>query len=142
VSLSLVLRGVGLSLVVLSLFHAVLWRALDWGREMDKLSPLNARIFAVHTFFIAFVLGALGLLSLFRPHVLLVPSELARLLLIGIVVFWVARLVIQPLVFDRAMRTGWTRLPLLRVGVNVVWVFYIAVYGAALLGQLEAAGSP
>jgi hypothetical protein len=142
VSLALVLRGAGLSLIVLSLFHVALWRMLDWGREIARLSPLNARVFAVHTFFIAFVLGALGLLSLLRPHLLLVPSELARLLLISIVVFWIARLVIQPLVFDRAMRTGWTRSPVLRVGVSFVWVIYVAIYGAALLGQFGAGGSP
>ncbi len=137
-SLALLLRAAGLSLVVLSFFHVVLWRTLDWGREIERLSPLNARVFAVHTFFVAFVLCALGLLSLLAPGLLLAPSELARLLLCAIVVFWLARLVIQPLVFDRAMRTGWTRSPLLRVGVVLVWVAYVAVYGAALLRQFGA----
>ena len=142
-SLALLLRATGLSLVVLSLFHAALWRMLDWGKEIERLSPLNARVFAVHTFFIAFVLGSLGLLSLVRPQLLLVPSDLARLLLMSVVVFWLARLVIQPLVFDRAMRTGWTRSPALRIGVNFVWIFYIGVYGAALLRQFDAAaGAP
>jgi hypothetical protein len=134
-SLALLLRVAGASLLVLSLFHAVLWRTLAWGREIERLSPLNARVFAVHTFFIAFVLGALGILSLVRPDLLLAPSELARLLLVGIVVFWFARLVIQPLVFDPVMRLGWLRSPLLRVGVSVVWLTYVGVYGAALLAQ-------
>ena len=137
-SLVVVLRVAGGSLVVLSLFHVVLWRTLDWGGEMARLSPLNARVFAVHTFFVAFVLCALGLLSLLAPRLLVEPSELARLLLAAVVVFWIARLVIQPLVFDRAMQSGWTRSLVVRVGASVVWALYVAVYGAAFLRQLGA----
>ncbi len=132
------LRLTGFSLVVLSLFHAVLWRTLDWGQEIRGLSPLGARVFAVHTFFVAFVLCALGLLSLLAPELLVEPSALARLLLAGVVVFWIARLLIQPLVFDRVMRSGWTRSLVLRVGVCCVWTAYVAIYGAAFLAQLRA----
>jgi hypothetical protein len=132
----LALRVAGFGLVVLSLFHVVLWRALDWGKEIERLSPLNARVFAVHTFFIAFVLLGLGLLSLFEPDLLIAPSALARWLLVGVVVFWLARLVIQPLVFDPAMSTGWTASRPLRAGTLFVWAGYVCVYGAALLCQL------
>jgi hypothetical protein len=134
-NLPLLLRTAGASLIVLSLFHAVLWRTLAWGREIERLSPLNARVFAVHTFFIAFVLGALGILSLARPDLLLAPTELGRLLVAGIVAFWVARLVIQPLVFDPVLRLGAMRSPLIRAAVSLVWSFYVAVYGTALLAQ-------
>jgi len=139
VSLVTMLRVAGASLIVLSLFHAVLWRTLSWGREIERLSPLNARVFAVHTFFIAFVIGALGLLSLIEPQLLLAPSKLARWLLVGIVVFWIARLIIQPLIFDHAMQ-GALRSPALRIGVSLVWVIYVAVYGAALLTQFGELG--
>jgi hypothetical protein len=134
-SLALLLRAAGASLVVLSLFHAVLWRVLAWDREVERLSPLNARIFAVHTFFVAFVLGAVGLLSLVRPDLLLAPSELARLLLAGLVVFWLARFALQPIVFDPVMRHGWMRRPFVRAGASLLWASYVAVFGAALLRQ-------
>jgi hypothetical protein len=136
----MLLRSAGASLVLLSVLHAVFWRALNWNSEIQRLSPLNGRVFAVHAFFIAFVLLALGLLSLAKPELLIVRSELARLLLTGVVLFWVARLLMQPLVFDRAMRDGWTRLALVRVGATLLWAAYAAIYGAALLrqvGQLE-----
>lgn len=138
-TLVILLRVAGASLIALSLFHAVLWRTLDWGREIERLSPLNARVFSVHTFFIAFVLCALGLLSLIKPQLLLVPSELARLLLMAIVVFWIARLIMQPLVFDRAMRLGPVQSPLLRIGASLVWLLYVAIYVAALLRQFGTA---
>jgi hypothetical protein len=137
---SLVLRVAGFGLVVLSLFHVVLWRALDWGKEIERLSPLNARVFGVHTFFIAFVLFGLGLLSLLQPELLLSPSALARWLLVGVVAFWLARLVIQPLVFDPAMSSGWTASRTLRVGTLCLWAAYVGVYGAALLCQLGVVG--
>lgn len=136
-TLLLLLRLAGLSLIALSLFHAVLWRTLDWGSERARLSPLTASVFAVHTFFIAFVLCGLGLLSLVRPDLLLARSELSRMLLGAIVLFWLARFALQPLVFDRVMRDGWTRRPAVRVGACVVWLSYVLVYGAALARQFE-----
>jgi hypothetical protein len=133
---TLVLRLSGASLLVLTLLHAALWRTLHWGSELDRLSPINKRVFVVHLFFVAFVIAALGLLSLASPDLLLEPSDLARLLLYGIVAFWFARLLLQVLVFDGAMKEGWTALPIVRVGASVLWASYVAVYGAALLRQL------
>ena len=141
-SLLLALRIAGGSLVTLSIFHLVLWRALGWGREVDRMSPLTARVFAVHTFFVAFVLFALGALSLLTPHLLIERSELARLLLAAIVVFWIARLAFQPFVFDRVMQSGWTRSPPIRIGALLLWAAYVAVYGVALCGQCNGALAP
>lgn len=131
----LALRTAGATLIALALFHAVLWRALSWGEEIRRLTPLNARVFAVHTFFIAFVLFGLGVLSLARPDLLVTESELAKLLLVGVVIFWLARLVLQPLVFDRAMRGGWTKHIGLRIMAHLAFLAYVAVYGAALALQ-------
>ncbi len=132
------LRAVGASLLVLSVFHAFLWKNLNWGDEIKRLSPLSARVFAVHTFFIAFVLFALGLLSLVRADLLLAPSELGRLMLVGVVLFWLVRLALQPLVFDAVMGSVWATSRFLRAGASVVWVMYVAVYGCALAVQSGA----
>jgi hypothetical protein len=134
-SLSLLLRIGGASLVLLALVHIVLWRSLHWDRECERLSPLNARVFAVHAFFVALVLLGLGLLSLLRPDLLLTPGELQRFLLVAIVVFWFLRLSLQPLVFDRVMTLGWTRTWPIRVGAHLLWAAYLVLYGAALLKQ-------
>jgi hypothetical protein len=125
----------GASIMVLALFHVFLWRSLHWDRESERLSPLNARVFAVHTFFVAFVLFALGLLSLARPDLLLGPSELGRLLLCAVVLFWFVRLCLQPLVFDRVMTLDWTRAPVVRVGSCLLWVTYLFIYAATLWAQ-------
>jgi hypothetical protein len=138
VSLSATLRAAGASLMGLSLLHAALWRKLKWHQESARLSPLNARVFAVHVFFIAFVLFALGLLSLARPDLLLSPSELSRLLLAAVVVFWLARLVLQPLVFDPVMVGGPFGSRSIRIGASLLWASYAVVYAAALWCHLRA----
>jgi hypothetical protein len=94
-------------------------------------------VFVVHLLFIAFVISALGLLSLARPDLLLAPSDLARLLLYAIVAFWSARLLLQPLVFDEALVEGWTSHPLVRAAASLLWAAYVAVYGYALFLQLD-----
>ncbi len=133
--LLVLLRLAGASLVGLAIFHVVLWRAFDWGRELEGLSPLSARVFVVHTLYLVLVILGLGLLSLLRPGLLIVPGELARLLLGFIVVFWVARLVLQPLAFDSVIPAGWARHPVVRVGACLLWAGYAAVYGIALARQ-------
>ena len=137
-TLELLLRAAGASLVALALVHAALWRHLRWGEERGRLSPLNARVFAVHVFFIAFVLAALGALSLARPDLLLARSELARALLSATVLFWIVRLAIQPFVFDPVMPAPLRGLPA-RLLVSAVWAGYVAIYGLALMRRLGAA---
>ena len=134
-SLSLLLRIGGASLVLLALVHLALWRSLHWDRESERLSPLNARVFGVHAFFVALVLFGLGLLSLLRPDLLLAPGELQRYLLAAVVLFWFVRLCLQPLVFDRVMTLGWTRTRTVRVGAHLLWAAYLLLYGATLLAQ-------
>lgn len=141
-TLDVLLRLAGLSILLLALLHAVFWWSLNWRTEVERLSPLNARVFAVHTFFVALVLFGLGLLSLLRPDLLLARSELARLMLVAVVVFWFARLLMQPLVFDGVMREGWTQSRALRISVNFVWGAYVVIYGAALFHQLTPVASP
>lgn len=134
-SLVALLRGAGASLIILALFHAVLWRALNWEREIERLSALNARVFVVHTLVVVFVLLAMGLLSLARPDLLIIRSELARLLLVGIVFFWAMRLLMQPVVFDPVMQEKWTRSALVRIGATLLFAGYVVIYGLALFRQ-------
>jgi hypothetical protein len=134
--MAILLRLSGASLVVLSIFHLVLWRMLGWTREIAKLEPLNARVFAVHTFFLTFVLFGLGVLSGVFPELLLVRSELSRLLLVFIVLFWVLRLLIQLVVFDPVLWIGKPWRSLARVAASVSWLGYVVIYGIVLWRQL------
>jgi hypothetical protein len=131
------LQLVGASLLVLAVAHLPLWRIFAWRAEIAQLSPLTARVFVVHLAFIVLLLFGLGLLLLCRPELLVERSELARLLLYGLVVFWVARLVAQPFVFDPVLARGHRFRTPLRIVATLGWSFYVAVFVAALLHQVQ-----
>lgn len=135
-SLVLALRVVGASHLLLGVGHALLWRLFGWTKETATLTPLTARVFAVHTFFIAFILVGLGALALGRPDLLTRRSDLARLLLGATVAFWVLRLVAQPFVFDPVLlRASAYRWPV-RAAAVVVFTSYVAVYAWAFSRQI------
>jgi len=63
-TLSLHLKIVGASLLLLAVAHAFFPRRFGWAEELSRLSPLNRQMFQVHCFFIGLVLFMFGLLSL------------------------------------------------------------------------------
>jgi hypothetical protein len=134
-ALTLALRVIGASHIALALAHVVLWRLFDWSREITKLTPLTARVFAVHTFFIAFVLAALGALGLGRADLLLTRSDLARWLLWGIVIFCGLRALAQPFVFDPVMLRGSRLRGPVRIAALLLFSTYTAAYALALAKQ-------
>jgi hypothetical protein len=135
-TLVVVLRVLGASHLALALAHVALWRLFGWSSEIERLSPLTARVFAAHTFFVAFVLAALGALALARPDLLVAPSELARLLLGAIVAFWLLRLLAQPFLFDRVLLLGSRHRTLVRGAATLLFAIYVAAYGWAFARQL------
>ncbi|MEO6954665.1 MAG: hypothetical protein ABI321_22895 [Polyangia bacterium] len=119
-------RLVGASQVVLALAHVVIWRAFGWTKELKAVSPLTARVFALHTFFITFVLAALGSLELFRPDLLV--GELAHLLLVAAAIFWTLRLVAQPFLFDPVLLVGSPWRTPLRICATGLFATYAAIH--------------
>jgi hypothetical protein len=134
-NLTFALRVVGVTELALAVMHLLLWRLFDWTREVQRLSPLTARVFGVHTFFVAFVVGGLGALTCGRPDLLTTPGDLARLLLIGIVMFWTVRTLAQPLVFDAVLLRGSKWRTPVRIFAAAGFSSYVAVYGWALARQ-------
>ena len=129
------LRAVGASNVVLGLAHVVLWRLLAWTRETKLLSPLTARVFAVHTFFVAFVVVLLGALAAIHAELLVAPSALGRLVCGATAVFWLLRLLAQPFVFDPVLllESRW-RVPL-RLVASTYFAACVFVFAWAFENQ-------
>src|SRR5262245_8584583 len=98
--LSPLLKIAGASLLILSLAHAFFPARFKWKEELGRLSLLNRQIFQVHCFFIALVLFMFGLLALVFTDTLLQRTALARLVLAGLLLFWLARLFAQFFVYD------------------------------------------
>jgi hypothetical protein len=111
------LKFAGVGLIALALVHVAFVRALRWKEELAHLSLLNRQIFYVHTFFICFVLVAMGALSLLGTRLLLEPTALARAVLGGFTAFWALRLICQWFVYDPSLWRG------NRTNTLVHWVF-------------------
>jgi hypothetical protein len=142
VTLEIALRIAGATHIALGLAHAAFWRVFGWTAETARLSPLTARVFAAHTFFVAFLLVALGALALGRADLLVAPSELAQLVIGGSLVFWFLRLLAQPLVFDAALTDAPPWLQWLRAGAFALLPAYVAVYAWAFANQLAWLRAP
>ena len=119
-------RLVGASEVALGLAHVVLWRVFGWTEELHALTPLTARVFAVHTFFVAFVVTALGALELGRPDLL--RGELAHLVLVAAAIFWTLRLLAQPFVFDPVLLVDSRWRTPLRLCATALFASYAGVH--------------
>lgn len=124
----------GVLLLGLGILHIALPGVLQWNRELAGASPLNREVSYVHCFFIGLACLLWGLLPLTAGRSLLQPSPVARLVLIGAVVFWASRLAIQLLIFNRHARESpsWCALSIAGTGL---WLYLTAVWTLALITQ-------
>lgn len=114
--------------IMLALAHLAFPKRFQWKEELARLSLLNRQIFLVHTFFICVVLGMFGALSLFASTLLMEGTPLARLILLGMAIFWGLRLFCQWFVYDAALWRG-QRFNTMVHGVStVLWLYLTAVY--------------
>lgn len=124
--LTLNLTVTGVLLVGLGALHIALPAVLGWHRELAGASPLNREVSYVHCYFIGLACVLWGLLPLTADSLLLQPSKITRLVLIGAVVFWASRLIIQLAVFNRHARQSVAWLALSTVG-TMLWLYLTTV---------------
>jgi hypothetical protein len=132
------LRIVGGMLIVLALAHPLFGIHCDWKKDAARLSPLNRQIFHVHTFFICLVLVLMGVLCLFYPQALVTPppaTQLAKLVLAGLTIFWGTRLLFQWLVYDGALWKGNRLNTTVHIVFTLLWTYFTVVFGLALRHQ-------
>jgi hypothetical protein len=127
------IQTVGALMMLLGTAHIFFGRYFGWRDELASLSLLTRQVFIVHCFFIALILVLLGICSLFYADTLLAPNDLSRLLLAGIVVFWLSRLLIQLFVFDSRIWRGRRFYAAMHIVFSLMWTYFVAIYSAALL---------
>lgn len=135
--LEICLRIAGVLLLLLAGAHFTFPKRFNWAEELSRLSLLNRQMFLVHVGYIVLLLASMGVLSLFFTGALLERSQLARLVLAWLSLFWLSRLVVQWFVYDRQLWRG-NRL---HTGVHVVftglWCYLALVYGWGFWQQLS-----
>jgi len=136
-TLTLHLQIVGVLMFLLFLLNFVVWKRFKWWEEIQKLSMLTRQVFIVHSFFIMLSIAGFGVVSLFYPGTLLAPTELGRLVLIFLVVFWGSRLVMQWCVYDWRLWRGDRFNTVVHFVFSGVWAYFTGVYAAALWRQFS-----
>lgn len=126
------LRIVGALLITLGLAHSAFSRYFNWKGELALLSLLTRQIFHVHGFFIALVVGMIGVCSVFFTNALLDRSALSRVVLSGFVIFWLSRLICQFFVYDPGIWRGRRFYTIMHVVFSAFWVYTVLTYSAAL----------
>lgn len=89
---------VHLAVVAMNFF---LPRILDCRADLERLSPMGRQIFIVHWAYIVLVLLGIALLCLVFPRELVEGGPLARALCGFLAFFWLLRVAIQLLYYDR-----------------------------------------
>lgn len=121
-----------LALVVASL---AIPRVLRWREDTARLRPLTRQVFWTYAVYIWATNLSFGLVSL-RPAWLIDHSPLAACVTGFIAAYWIGRLLIQFLYFDRSDAPQGLHVRLAEVALVVLFAFLAVVYAAALLFNL------
>jgi hypothetical protein len=124
------LQLAGIALIVLGLVHSVMPKYLNWKEELKNLSPVNREIMQVHTFFIAFILVLMGLLSFFYAQEL-TDSQLGMVISGGLAVFWFVRAFCQFFIYSPGLWRGKIFETTIHIFSSIFWIFLTVTYGMA-----------
>jgi hypothetical protein len=135
--LELCLRIAGLLLLALAVAHVTFPKRFQWAEELARLSLLNRQMFLVHVGYIVFLVASMGGLSLVFPGALMEKSSLSRLVLAWLCLFWLSRLFVQWLIYDRALWRGNRFHTTVHFAFTGLWIYLSTVYGWALWRQFQ-----
>jgi hypothetical protein len=98
----------------------------DWDRNLASLPEVHRRFAVAQNFFIGAIIAACGIVSTLFAPLLIEGSTLARVICLGIALWWGGRLIVLPwLGAHRHLTTGF-----LRVGYGLL-LAECAIYAAA-----------
>ena len=137
-TLAILLRVAGVGLILLAVLHVPIGRRLKWREEASLLSPVNASIFRVHTFFICLVLVMMGLPCLLDPSVFLEGSRAGAWLAWSFSVFWAVRLYFQWFVYPIDLWRGKKMETIVHASFTAVWLSLALLFAVCGMSQADA----
>ena len=123
-------------MLVLAALYPIYPRRFRWAEQLQRVELLTRQVFWVHIGFIVLLLVLQGLLLAGFPRLVLAPNGAATALLVGMLAFWLYRLVAQLFVYDPELWRGRPTHRLVHVVFTLLWLAISAVLGWALLVQL------
>ena len=124
------LRLVGVFLGALAVMNLFLPWYFGWREELSRVSLLTRQIFEVHSLFIILILALFSALLLTSADALLERTRLARAMLLGLTVFWGARLVMQWFYYSPAVWRGSRLHTAMHFVFSAAWIYVTAVFAA------------
>ncbi len=103
-------------------FHAAFWRFkfLNWQEELPRMSPINQAVFQMLNVAVIVFMLLIGYISI-RFSYELPTTELGKVLLLGTVFFWIARLVGEFTLKDKTLKPT----PKLIIAFIIIILIYI-----------------
>jgi hypothetical protein len=133
------IRIAGALQLLLALAHFVFIRRLTWREDLKGVPLFTRQVFWVHMGFIMLVVGEFGVLSLACAKSLLIPSPLAKAVLGGLTIFWVARWFCQFFIYDSELWRGNRLHTRVHIFFGLLWTYLATVYAIALARQFATA---
>ena len=133
--LTILLRIAGAGLLLLAVLHVPIGKQLKWSEDAKRLTPVNAAIFHVHTFFICVVLVMMGLPCLLEPGIFLEKSRAGVWLSWSISGFWTLRLYFQWFVYQADLWRGKRMETVVHVWFTIVWSALALLFAACAMLQ-------
>jgi len=128
----------GLGQLLLAAGSLAIPRVLRWSEDLARVRPLTRQVFWTYAGYIWVTNFCFGVLSLLAPAALCDGSILAGAVTGFIACYWLARLLIQFLYFDRSSAPSGLIFQLAEVALVGLFLALTFVYGWALAVNLGA----
>ncbi len=125
----LIVAGAGQ--IALAFVSPLIPRALGWREQLTRVRPLTRQVFWTYALYILLANLSFGLLSCFGATLLLDGSPLARIVCGFIAAWWIGRVLIQFLYFDRSDAPKGLVYLLAEVALVGLFAFLAVVYTLA-----------
>ncbi len=127
----------GIEQLLLALGSLAIPRVLRWSKDLERVRPLTRQVFWTYAGYIWTTNVCFGLVSVVMPGALSDGSRLATAVSGFIAVYWLARIVIQFVYFDRSDAPRGAIFKILEAMLVAVFVSLTLVYGLAFLSNLR-----
>jgi hypothetical protein len=121
------IKIIGFLLIALALVHIIFPKYFNWNKELKSLSLINRQMMTVHTFFIAFTVFLMGLLSLTSSNEL-IETNLGKKISLGLGVFWTIRLFIQLFVYSSDLWKGKKFETIIHILFSIFWIYFSSIF--------------
>lgn len=124
---SIHLKIIGISLMLLACIHVGFPKKFNWSNELKHLSLINKQMMQTHTFFIALTVFLMGLLC-FTKTILLIETELGKIVSLGLGIFWFIRLIFQLFVYSSKLWKGKTFETCMHILFTSLWIYLATIF--------------